>query len=277
MSSTPTFNKMNSDKILCSAGQGEMTKEACLGCALALQNRCGFDYSVLKAMFQDKERTGIHVTDLTGCLRQAYYAKVEAPLEYPHEMLTRFLGTGIHHYVESFLVEPEILKTEVPVNAYGLVGSVDLYYIYHNGRVVDLKTTRWLKLDKLPYGSHVKQVNIYAALLRAQGEPVNSAAIQYIDMSGPSKCSKCRGPVAPDEGGVMICTRCGHSLPTWHPGVATVEVALENDAMVAEWIATRLKILELSIEQSQAPEAEPSYICDYCAFRTRCEKEIGDE
>ena len=105
---------------------------------------------------------------------------------------------------------------------------------------------------------------------------MNSAAIQYIDMSGPSKCSKCRGPVAPGEDGILVCTRCGHSLPSWHPGVAIVEVSLEDDKMIAEWIATRLGILQLSVEQEQMPEAEPSYLCDYCAFRPRCEQAIQE-
>lgn len=274
MSSTPTFEKLNNNNILCSAGQGEMTKDACLGCALQLQNRCGFDYSVLLAMFHDKERTGIHVTDLTGCLRQAWFGKVQPPLEYPHEMLARFLGTGIHSYIEGFS-DPDTYASEFPVEGLGLVGTADV--VYHNGRLVDYKTTRWLQIAKLPYGSHVKQLNIYAAMLRSMGREITSAAIQYIDMSGPSKCSKCRGPVAPDEGGVMVCTRCGHSLPSWHPGVAIVEVELEDDKMVAEWIQTRLAILQLSVEQNVMPEAEPSYICDYCSFREQCMKAVNNE
>ena len=273
MSANPNFKKQNSGAIMCSAGMGVMVKRACLACALQLENRCGFDYSVLNALYQDKERTGIHVTDLTGCLRQAYFSKVEAPLEYPHEMLTRFLGTGVHKYIEGFSNQ-DVYDSELPVEGLGLVGTADV--VYKDGRIVDYKTTRWLKIEKTPYGSHVKQLNIYAAILRSQGREVNSAAIQYIDMSGPSKCSKCRGPVAPDEGGVMVCTRCGHSLPSWHPGVAIVEVALEDDRMIAEWIETRLAILQLSLEQEQMPDAEPSYLCDYCAFRNRCEQAIEE-
>lgn len=258
---------------MCSAGMGITTKGGCLECALKLENRCGFDYSVLNALYKDKERTGIHVTDLTGCLRQAYYTKVSGAIEYPHQMLTRFLGTGIHKHIEGFAI-PEVYDSELPLEGLGLVGTADV--VYKNGRLVDYKTTRWLKIDRLPYGSHVKQLNIYAAILRAQGREVTSAAIQYIDLSGPSKCTTCRGPVAPDDGGVMVCQRCGKTLPNAHPGVAIVEVGLEEDALIAEWIHTRLKILELSIEQDQTPEPEPSYLCDYCPFRSRCENEIGD-
>jgi CRISPR/Cas system-associated exonuclease Cas4 (RecB family) len=272
MSSDP-IKKQNSDHIMCSAGMGVITKDGCLQCALNLQNRCGFDFSLLNALFKDKERTGIHVTDLTGCLRQAFYTKVHAPLEYPHQMLNRFLGTGIHKHIESFAIA-EVFDSELPLEGLGLVGTADV--VYKNGRIVDYKTTRWLKLDKLPYGSHVQQLNIYAAILRAQGREVTSAAIQYIDLSGPSKCTSCKGPTEPTEDGVMRCTRCGKHLPNGHRGVAIVEVQLEDDKLVAEWIATRLKILELSIESNETPDPEPSYLCDYCPFRSRCEQEIGD-
>jgi hypothetical protein len=158
------IKKKNNDKILCSAGRGEMFKVHCLNCALSQQNVCGFDYSLLLALYKDKEREGIHVTDLTGCLRQAYYNKVEAPLEYPHEMLNRFLGTGIHKHIESF-ADPDLYDSEMPLSAFGLVGTADV--VYKDGRIIDYKTTRWLTLSRLPYGSHVQQLNIYAALLRA--------------------------------------------------------------------------------------------------------------
>jgi CRISPR/Cas system-associated exonuclease Cas4 (RecB family) len=269
--SDPTTKKQNSELIMCSAGRGVMTKTGCLACAAQLTNECGFDYSLLNALYSDKERSGIHVTDLTGCLRQSYYSKTEAPLEFPHQMLTRFYGTAVHAHIESFPM-PEFFDSELSVDALGLVGTADI--VYKNGRLVDFKTTRWLMKNKLPYGSHVRQLNVYAALLRAQGREVTSAAIQYIDLSGPTKCTSCKGPTEPDAGGVMVCTRCGKTLPNGHPGVAMVEVELEDDATVAEWINTRRKILEMALESRISPDPDPSYLCDYCAFAQRCAKEI---
>jgi CRISPR/Cas system-associated exonuclease Cas4 (RecB family) len=264
------IQKQNSDTILCDAGSGEISKIDCLQCAASNHNTCGFGYALLNALFKSNEqdRKGIHVTDLTGCLRQAYYAKEYYPKEYPHDMMARFLGTAVHKYIESF--NDGKFESELPVEGMGLVGTADTVY---GSRVEDTKTTRWIKLDKLPYGSHVQQVNIYAALLKAQGRSIDTAAIQYIDMSGPSKCSKCRGPVAPGEDGVFICHRCGHSLPGWHPGVALVEIQLEEPGMVAEWIQTRLKILEMALENGEAPDSEVSYLCDYCPFQRQCAEE----
>jgi CRISPR/Cas system-associated exonuclease Cas4 (RecB family) len=268
MSSNP-IKKQNSDEILCDAGRGQVTKAACLKCALAQENACGFDFALLNALYNDKEREGIHVTDLTGCLRQAYYNKTQAPLEYPHQMMARFLGTAVHKYIESY--PHGSFDSELPLEGLGLVGTADI--VYKDGRIVDFKTTRWLTLNKLPYGSHVQQLNIYAALLRTQGREVTSAAIQYVDMSGPSKCPTCKGPCAPGEDGVMICGRCGRTLANAHPGAALVEVQLDEPAMVTEWIQTRLKILEIALESNEVPDPEISYLCDYCPFAQECTKE----
>jgi CRISPR/Cas system-associated exonuclease Cas4 (RecB family) len=267
--SSNSIKKQNGNRIMCDAGRGEMAKEACLGCALSCANTCGFDYSLLHALYLDKEREGIHVTDLTGCLRQAYYTKVFAPVEFPHKMMNRFLGTAVHKHIESY--PSNRYDSELPLEGLGLVGTADV--VYKDGRIIDFKTTRWISLERLPYGSHVQQLNVYAALLRAQGREVNSAAIQYIDMSGPSKCPTCKGPCAPGEDGLMTCTRCGRPLPKAHPGVALVEVELEPPSVVAEWIETRLKLLQMGLEASEAPDAEPSYLCDYCAHAKQCADE----
>ena len=110
-------------------------------------------------------------------------------------------------------------------------------------------------------------------MLRAQGREVTSAAIQYIDVSGPSKCPSCKGKCAPGQDGVMQCTRCTRVLPNAHTGAYVVEIPLEPEAMISEWIQTRRKILEMSLEAGETPEAEPSFLCDYCSFVEKCTSE----
>jgi CRISPR/Cas system-associated exonuclease Cas4 (RecB family) len=254
------------DDILCSAGRGRRSKVACLACALSHNNECGYDYALLNALFSDKERTGVHVTDLTGCLRRAYYEKMEGALEHPHEMLARFVGTAVHGFIEQF--PSEHLDSELPLSLDGLEGTADV--VYKNGTIVDFKTTRWMKINNLPYGSHAKQVNVYAAMLRAQGREVNRAYIQYVDLSGPSKCTTCKGPLAPGSDGVMVCQRCTKINPNAHTGAHLVEIELEPEGMIAEWIETRKRILDMALEAEQTPEAEASFLCDYCAFREQC-------
>jgi len=266
---TTAIKLQKNDDIMCSAGRGRVKRVGCLACALSHNNQCGYDYSLLNALYSDKERTGIHVTDLTGCLRKAFYEKMNGALEYPHEMIARFVGTAVHGYIERF--PSEHLDQELPLSALGIEGTADV--VYKNGRIVDYKTTRWMNINKLPYGSHAKQVNIYAALLRAQGREVKSAAIQYIDVSGPTKCSTCKGPTKPGEDGVMECTRCGRPLPNAHTGAYLVEIELEPESVIAEWIETRKKILDMALEAGTTPEAEPSFLCDYCAFVQKCTSE----
>jgi hypothetical protein len=144
---------------------------------------------------------------------------------------------------------------------------------YITSGVVTHNTTRWMKPNNLPYGSHAKQVNIYAAMLRAQGREVKRAFIQYVDLSGPSKCTTCKGPAKPGEDGVMVCTRCTKVLPNAHTGAHLVEIELEPEAMIAEWVQTRKKILEMSLEAGETPESEPSFLCDFCAFVDKCTSE----
>ena len=94
-------------QITCSAEKGVLDTQKCLACSLAGENPCGYDYAVLENMFADSQhearKNEIHVTDLTGCIRKAWYDKTQASAEYPHEMLTRWLGTKIHAAVEGVL------------------------------------------------------------------------------------------------------------------------------------------------------------------------------
>ena len=256
-----------SDSVLCSAGRGVTTKVDCLACALALKNTCGFDYALLKAMYSDKQRFGIHVTDLTGCLRRSYYDKTVDAMEYPHQNIARFLGTSVHKALE--LDDPNLVS-EMHLEGFNVVGTADV--VYTNGRIVDYKTTRYMNPAKLPYGSHVTQINIYAAMLRTQGHPVTSAAIQYIDLSGATKCRACSIPYEPNEGGYAACPQCGNRVPTAHLGALLVEVQLEDNPTVVDWINLREKMLTLSLETSTLPDPEVGFLCNYCAFKTQCQE-----
>jgi CRISPR/Cas system-associated exonuclease Cas4 (RecB family) len=255
------------ESVRCSAGRGVTTKTECLACALRLDNACGFDYAVLKAMYNDKQRFGIHVTDLTGCLRRSYYDKTIGALEYPHQNIARFLGTSVHKALE---LKDEHLTSEMHLEGFNVVGTADV--VYKNGRIVDYKTTRWLVPAKLPYGSHVTQINIYAAMLRAQGHPVTSAAIQYIDLSGATKCRACSIPYEPNVGGYAACPQCANRVPTAHLGAMLVEVPLEDNPTVVDWINLREKMLTLSLETSTLPDPEVGFLCNYCAFKTQCQE-----
>ena len=93
--------QQHSDTVLCSAGKGELKREECLACARLGQQTCGFDTILLKAILDTRERTGIHVTDLTGCLRKSFFDKTTTAPEYVHAQMYRFMGTIAHGGLEA--------------------------------------------------------------------------------------------------------------------------------------------------------------------------------
>ena len=251
-----------------------MTTGACLLCALnSVRPDCGFDYSLLKSLLDDhsEERRGeIHVTDLTGCIRKAWYDKVNPSPEFVHEKLARWMGTAIHAHIDG---SDEHLDSELPVRWNGLVGTADI--VYKDNRVVDLKSTRWVYPEKLPYGSHSLQVNIYAHMLRSMGRSPQQLFIQYIDVSGPTKCRKCKVPVQMFDA-QLKCPNCFQFVKGAHLGAIMVQVPLMDPHQVEAYVSERKETLEASLFLGSEPERETGYLCAYCSHRAVCSPEISD-
>jgi hypothetical protein len=246
--------------ILCSGGlyQHPLTQEECLGCALRGENRCGYGYRLLKAIFSTREeRPDVHVTDLVACLRKAYLNKKEPVPEYVHHLLTRWIGVAIHDALE---IHDENVESEIALDKDGLVGRVDAVF---GEDIEDTKTKRWMYPNACNSKADNLQVNIYRQLLGKEG----GLRIQYIDMSGPTKCNKCRLPVEYVDG-ILACPTCGNEPKNAHLGALMVDVPVED---VSEFIRTRSQILGTALATNEMPDGEPSYLCKgYCPF-TFCE------
>ena len=261
-------------EINCMAGRGVVTRDECLSCALNRNNDCGYDYALLRKMLnkeeQEKRSTEIHVTDITGCLRRSYYTKRFPMPEYPHETLARFLGVGFHSMVEG---SDEVLDTELKLVYGDLVGTSDV--VYKDGVIVDYKFSRWLKIDYLPNESHIKQVNIYAHMMRGMGRKVKSAFIQYVDASGPSKCRKCNVPVRMFDG-ELKCPICFNFIKGAHLGTHLAPVELMNSSDVEEMINERVGELNSSLALQALPDAEPGFLCKYCNYLEMCQEDMNE-
>jgi hypothetical protein len=251
-------------EVSCSAGRGVLAAEDCLQCALDGYNECGYEYGLLRALFAGSDRTGIHVSDLLGCLKSAYLTKVDPQPEYVHEKLMKTLGTLVHSIVEQ---SDEYADAEVCLSALGIVGRADRFY--KDGRLIDYKTTRWLYPSKLPYSSHGTQANIYAHLLRKMGREVKSISIQYIDMSGPTKCRSCSLPVRMVNG-VLACPKCGNEPKNAHLGALLVDIPLMDEEEVEGLIVGRREELQAALDTGLTPMGEPSFLCAYCMHREGC-------
>ena len=260
-----------STKTICAAGKDTVTHDECRACARSGKQTCSFDYTVICSMLSDKIRYGVHVTDLVGCLRRTVYDKTYDEAEPIQSCLYRWYGTAMHQYLEQDLAGIEFEKE---VKALGLEGSIDVFYL-EEGRIIDYKTTRWINMGRLPYGSHVTQVNIYAAMLREMGHTVNSAAIQMLDLTGPSKCRKCKVPFAPDANGILVCPICHVSYMNSHTGAALVEVPLQPHEDVVRFIEKRRPVIVEALQTGISPEPNTSYLCDYCKHQPRCQTDEG--
>ena len=244
--------------ILCS---GELyahtlTPAECLDCALALkgQQPCGYGYRLLKAMFatQEDRTREIHVTDLTGCLLKSYLDKASPSPRYVHDMLALWIGIAVHNALD---ISDANVTSEIPVNGMGIVGRVDA--AYDDNRIEDAKTKRWIKPSQLHNDQHADQVNIYRAL-RGNGGDLQ---IQYIDMSGPSKCRKDQVTMRMINGEVA-CPKCGYTSKENHLGALLVDIPVREDTEA--FARQRVTILADAIDSGIAPEAEPSWLCGYC-------------
>lgn len=173
--------------------------------------------------------------------------------------------------MHGFLEEgDEYIDAELPLEAFGIRGTADVVY-KADGRVIDYKTTRWLNPANLPYGSHELQVNIYAQLLRGMGREVSDLFIQYIDMSGPTKCRTCRLAVRPEKSGKLTCPKCGAEPRNAHLGAYLVNIPPIPIPEMDRLIEERRDALDMANESGIWPDADPCFLCAFCPHR-----EFGD-
>lgn len=255
--------------IRCSGGKYDepITKQQCLNCALESNGKqpCGYGYRLLYSLLDTQEdRTEeIHVTDLTGCMRKAYYSKVEPEPPFVHDLLVLWMGNVVHDALD---IDNDEVSSEVPVATGDVIGRLDAKYT-SDGRLEDVKTTRWMSVTKLPYGSHETQINYYNAM---QEEKSDSLQIQMIDLSGPTKCRK-DNVLYRMIGGRLQCPICGVTNENAHLGAYIVDVPVWDKEYTVRELEYKAAVLKQAIEDGDLPDPEPSYLCGYCPF-SQCEQ-----
>lgn len=168
-----------------------------------------------------------------------------------------------------------LLSDVVSVTSLGILPTiaieVDKYHTYITSDIVTHNTTRNIDRRYLPRDKHKMQVNIYAHLLREEGYPVTSAAIQYIDFMGPSKCPKHKAFVVPGNTGPK-CPICGLEQPDFHLGAMMLEVELLPPEEVAELVKEKTAYLQNALDNEIIPEPTPDFLCRYCPFVDWCQE-----
>jgi hypothetical protein len=207
-------------------------------------------------MFKTQEtRPEVHVTDMAGCALKAYHDKTSPAARFVHDMLVLWLGIVVHSAVD---IDDAHVTSEIPVSKYGAVGRVDA--IYEDGHVEDAKTTRWMKVNNLPYGSHEEQINMYNAMI---DEPTQDLQIQMIDLSGPTKCRKCSVLYQLIDG-MAQCPNCGGMTKNAHLGAALVDVSASDPAYMRDVIEERAELIQNALDTGKEPDPEPGFLCGYC-------------
>ena len=126
-------------------------------------------------------------SQLGGCRRQVYYQLTDQPEVNKTEPLPAILGTFIHAGIaeaikredpfgDNFLIEQEI-------NAFGIPAHTDLY-IKDKQLVVDWKTTTKASLRYFPSDNQIWQVQVYAHILKQNGEDPKTVCLVTIPRDG---------------------------------------------------------------------------------------------
>lgn len=246
---------------VCERTKQVTTLQACLKCATEGPG-CHIPRGFILSLINENGREGIHVTDITGCLRKGFYKRTEEPrATLLSAYAVRLYGTVIH---DAFAKHDEEANTKLVLD-FGdvqIVGTADAVY---DGTIEDIKTTRWLQPYMLPYGNHLKQILYYAVMLWKSGKPVHKGIIRYVDLSGPSKCRKCKVQHS-------LC-QCGAAIPKGaHNGFWAYTVFwTERDFEIAyQEMNTVVHQLQTAIQMNLAPDGTPSWECRYCDFSGQC-------
>ena len=116
-----------------------------------------------------------------------------------------------------------------------VAGRLDMYD-WKTGTVMDLKTTknvRWqIKKGYIPKLEHILQVQCYDTMFSSV-IPIENLNLVYADMQD----------------------------------IVTYKVK-KND--LSEWIKTRITDVENSIIKKLTPNGEPTGVCQFCKYQTRC-------
>jgi CRISPR/Cas system-associated exonuclease Cas4 (RecB family) len=101
-------------------------------------------------------RTEIHVTDLTWCLRKAYYRRFQNKKLSPEQLMFFLEGHQRHEGIQSLLGNSQ---AEQEVSKYGVVGHLDLLGNYP----IEIKTTH-SRPGKRINETHLRQLAYYCLL-----------------------------------------------------------------------------------------------------------------
>ena len=186
----------------------------------------------------------ISASQICGCLRGAYLRRKVDYFEKPGIWLPLMMGTFTHWLLEtanSGMTEVAMQRTTSEgVVVTGHADHVDTETL----TLSDYKTSRWIKIANLPYGTHRQQVNVYRWLLAKNeiGPSVDIEHLQivYIDLTGPSRSGE-------------------------HDGVVIKNIRLWDEQRTHNFVTNNASILyHAATDMPPKAERENQWMCRYC-------------
>lgn len=174
----------------CIISENNVSFEECLKCSLTCQNKCQFDYPVLKGIAEQvaEERNFISITSLLGCLRGAYFLRTNEVYVSPEDLYYSFRGIMIHKIVEDNPHPDSITEERFYRTLYGLKisGRPDCI-IPSKGILKDYKSCKAVPRYDRCYKNHIEQLNGYKWLIEPKYE-IKKLEVCYLDMMGEKRC-----------------------------------------------------------------------------------------
>ena len=210
-------------------------------------NKCNNFPTILKKKFLFKGLRrlppSISVTNLIGCLKQAYLKMTKNYFMDRNGFISTGIGSALHEYLSpiSDIAEERIIwTTPEGKECIGYFDSINIA----NRILYDIKTTTYGKSKREEAGKKdVLQVQIYATILKQfYGLDLHGLKLVYIGL-GDKDCHE-------------------------------VNVPFNNEIFeqTSRFINEKTNMLAEAIKNKNAPNAEPleDWECDYCAFGGEC-------
>lgn len=192
-------------------------------------------YEWIRKSLEDSQRLFhsndvIHVSEVSGCLRKAYYTRRTPMKAADIVYVIMTIGNGVHQQLQQYLAG-QGWRSEVEViwnfKRFRLTGHIDLYHPGEN-IVLELKTIS--KKPGKPYQNHLIQLNAYMKMI--------SAAKGYL----------------------VYIARDGHVKVFNH----------SFDKRLWSQTIKRAFYLWYSLRDNKPPKPEQTPLCNYCPFKWKC-------
>ena len=219
--------------VFCEKQQKELTFEDCAKCAACLP--APIIRSLRKYEYK-KKRNEYSVSEITGCLRKAYFERKEPPKNQFYTLKDLFLMKrgklfeGMFSSTKWQELDGSI-EYEIDGEKVKLWGRLDAYDL-DNQEIIELKSTKIYENTRLPRPKNVLQLQCYGTIFKSI-LPVEKLRLVYFDMD----------------------------IFEQHP-VPFVDKS--------KWLQERIHILHEAIRESKPPGKEQSFECKKCLHQKNC-------